>query len=75
MSLQVQGKADVWVRGGVCFKGRPPWKENGQKLVTGSFFMSLKLVWFTQNYDLNKLCLQNIKLSLLVLPTPHILFV
>jgi len=35
MSLQVQGKADVWGR--VCFKGRPPWKENGQKLVTGSF--------------------------------------
>lgn len=66
MSLQVQGKADVW--SGYASRADHPGKKM-DKTSNRFFFMSLKLVWFTQNYDLNS-CLQNIKLSLLMLPTP-----
>lgn len=64
------GKSRCLGAGRGMLQGQTTLERKWTKTSNRFFFMSLKLVWFTQNYDLNKLCLQNIKLSLLVLPTP-----
>lgn len=70
MSLQVQGKADVETHEGHASQGQTTLGGKWTKTRNRFFFIFLKLAWLHQHYDLDKHCLQNTKLSLLMLPTP-----